>query len=183
VTTSTKLGIPYIASQQASPEITHNVALYMIEALLRGVKAQQNAPPGGTPADGDTYLVGTAGSGAWSGKNNLVAIWVSNAWRFVPGFDDDGSQIAIGADHEGMRLFLQDVNYFVRWPGSTAWVSVDQEQGFTVATLPAAATYPRARTFVTDSNTALTAGIGAVVAGGGANVVPVHSDGANWRIG
>lgn len=36
---------------------------------------------------------------------------------------------------------------------------------------------------VTDSNTAYTAGIGAVVAAGGANVVPVFCDGANWRIG
>lgn len=39
------------------------------------------------------------------------------------------------------------------------------------------------RKFVTDSNAALTAGIGAVVAGGGANNVPVVSDGTNWRIG
>lgn len=39
------------------------------------------------------------------------------------------------------------------------------------------------RKFVTDSNAALTAGIGAVVAGGGANNVPVVADGTNWRIG
>lgn len=39
------------------------------------------------------------------------------------------------------------------------------------------------RKFVTDSNAAMTAGIGAVVAGGGANIVPVFYDGTNWRIG
>jgi hypothetical protein len=37
--------------------------------------------------------------------------------------------------------------------------------------------------YVNDATQALTAGIGAVVAGGGANTVPVGCDGANWRIG
>lgn len=56
--------------------------------------------------------------------------------------------------------------------------------GVAVADLPAAAAGNTGfRGFVTDSNAALTAGIGAVVAGGGANVVPVFSDGAAWRIG
>lgn len=53
-------------------------------------------------------------------------------------------------------------------------------KNYTVATLPAGANYMRA--FVSDSNATLTAGIGAVVAGGGANIVPVYYDGS-WRIG
>ncbi len=53
----------------------------------------------------------------------------------------------------------------------------------TVAQLPAAAAaYNGVRGFVTDANATLTAGIGAVVAGGGANIVPVICDGAAWRI-
>jgi len=53
-----------------------------------------------------------------------------------------------------------------------------------VGALPAAATAGAgARSMVSDSNAATTAGIGAVVAAGGANVVPVFSDGTNWRIG
>jgi hypothetical protein len=39
------------------------------------------------------------------------------------------------------------------------------------------------RMAVTNANATLTAGIGAVVAAGGANVVPVFCDGTNWRIG
>lgn len=42
---------------------------------------------------------------------------------------------------------------------------------------------PGSRASVTDATQALTAGIGAVVAGGGANTVPVFCDGTNWRIG
>ncbi len=52
----------------------------------------------------------------------------------------------------------------------------------TVATLPPSPT-KGAKVFVTDANTTFTAGIGAVVVGGGSNNVPVFYDGTNWRIG
>jgi len=64
---------------------------------------------------------------------------------------------------------------------SSSYVKVTAK---TVASLVAAATAGAgARDTVSDSNAALTAGIGAVVAGGGANIVPVFCDGTNWRIG
>lgn len=54
----------------------------------------------------------------------------------------------------------------------------------TVSQLTAAATVGAgARSFVTDSTATLTAGIGATVTGGGANGVPVVSNGTNWLIG
>ena len=54
----------------------------------------------------------------------------------------------------------------------------------TVATLTAAATAGAgARHFVTDSSVAASGSFGAVVAAGGANIVPVFCDGTNWRIG
>jgi hypothetical protein len=54
-------------------------------------------------------------------------------------------------------------------------------QAKTVATLPAAATAGAgARSYVTDANATAFNGI---VASGGANGVPVYSDGTNWRIG
>lgn len=55
---------------------------------------------------------------------------------------------------------------------------------FTVATLPTpASAFTYSKCFVSDASVSHTAGIGAVVAGGGANKVPVYSDGTNWRIG
>jgi hypothetical protein len=51
----------------------------------------------------------------------------------------------------------------------------------TVANLPSAATAGAgARAMVTDSNTAT---FNATVAGGGANIVPVFSNGTNWKVG
>lgn len=52
---------------------------------------------------------------------------------------------------------------------------------YTVATLPSAATSGTgARAFVSD---ALVATFASTVVGGGANKVPVYSDGTNWKIG
>lgn len=54
----------------------------------------------------------------------------------------------------------------------------------TVAQLPAAGTAGAgARAFVTDSSVAATGNFGNIVAAGGANGVPIYSDGTNWRIG
>lgn len=54
---------------------------------------------------------------------------------------------------------------------------------YTVAALPPCSMKAGARAVVSNSSATLTAGIGAVVMGGGANVVPVVCDGTNWRIG
>ena len=40
-----------------------------------------DAPPG-SPGTGDTYIVGSAPSGAWAGKTNQVAVWSGSAWVF-----------------------------------------------------------------------------------------------------
>lgn len=66
----------------------------------------------------------------------------------------------------------------------TVSASTVKTTSVTVSGLPAAATAGAgARTFVSDSTVAASGNFGAVVAGGGANAVPVFSDGTNWRIG
>lgn len=62
----------------------------------------------------------------------------------------------------------------------TAFVPV-KGPAYTVATLPAAATVgASSRAFASDANATT---FNSIVAGGGANYVPVFSDGTNWRIG
>jgi len=57
-----------------------------------------------------------------------------------------------------------------------------QFQVMTVANLPAATT-AGLKTFVNDSNKVALGNFGNIVANAGSNVVPVYSDGTNWRIG
>ncbi len=53
-----------------------------------------------------------------------------------------------------------------------------------IASLPAcSSSFAGQRQYVNNASQSLTAGIGAVVAPGGSNVVPVGCDGKNWRIG
>ena len=51
-----------------------------------------------------------------------------------------------------------------------------------VASLPAATT-AGLKAYVNDSNKVALGNFGNVVANAGSNIVPVYSDGANWRIG
>lgn len=53
----------------------------------------------------------------------------------------------------------------------------------TVAGLPLASASTGASRMVSDSTVAGAGNFGQIVVGGGANVVPVYSDGTNWLIG
>lgn len=78
---------------------------------------------------------------------------------------------------------------FTHPSGTTGFVGVEfptvvKVGVFAVAGLPSAVTAGvGSRAFVTDSNATIAAGLGNTVAAGGANKVPVYSDGANWIIG
>lgn len=119
MTTTADYGIPLIAQQQSNPEVTLNEAIFMLQMLAGiGVIGVQNAPPG-SPTDGDCYVVGTAGSGAWAGKSNCIAGRYNGGWLFVPGFNSAGTQITPGARHEGMSVWRMDKNVVYRWNGSS----------------------------------------------------------------
>jgi len=53
----------------------------------------------------------------------------------------------------------------------------------TLATLPTAVSVPGARAMIADSSVAASGNFGAIAATGGANIVPVFSDGVDWLIG
>lgn len=46
------------------------------------VKDRGLSTPPASPAEGDTYIVGAAGTGAWSTHDNKVAVWSGSAWVF-----------------------------------------------------------------------------------------------------
>ncbi|MCO5157886.1 MAG: DUF2793 domain-containing protein [Aquamicrobium sp.] len=76
-----KLGVRLMASNDVQKEVVFNEAAVVFDAMVaRSAKNRQNNPPG-SPADGDTYIVGTGASGAWSGHANKIALWF-NGWRF-----------------------------------------------------------------------------------------------------
>ena len=176
-------GIPLIASQQAQPEVTHNEAVMLLSLAFRGVtQVGLNAPPG-SPAEGDAYVLGAAPTGAWSGKANKIAIRYNAAWDFLPGNDEDGTNIPIGVTHEGLRVWDRTNNCFYVWSGS-AWTPnfLIAKPVTTVAGLAALPAINGLCAIVTDANATT---LGSAVAGGGANRVPVNYDSVAvaWIIG
>jgi hypothetical protein len=121
MTTSVDLGIPYIASKQGTPEVTHNDALNLLQMLVSGVADRALDTPPGSPAQGDTYILGSSPTGAWAGHANKLAGWFGTAWVFLPGNDSAGTPMAIGARHEGLAVWVRDEDRLYVWSGS-AWL-------------------------------------------------------------
>ncbi|MAD98938.1 MAG: hypothetical protein CMB99_16550 [Flavobacteriaceae bacterium] len=117
--TSPILGIPLVSNQQSQPEVTVNESILLLQIALMGcIQLGVNTPP--TGSDGDTYVIGAAPTGAWSGQANKIATYYNDAWLFLPGVDDNGSNIAMGSDQAGMRIFDNYSDAIYVWDGA-AW--------------------------------------------------------------
>lgn len=100
--------------------------------------------------------------------------------------------VSIGTANNSAKLFVNGITTVnaafavgnATITGFLTTSSYSKTTATTVASLVAAATAGAgARSFVTDSTVVASGNFGAIVAGTGANAVPVYSDGTNWRIG
>ncbi len=128
MTTSPDIGLPQLVQGQASPDVTFNEAFVLLQAMLKGVIDKDLTAPPGSPTEGDSYLIASsAPTGAWAGMGKRIAIYWGGAWRFVPGRDDAGTPIAMGARQEGIHVFVNDENKMyifgntVGSPATYAW--------------------------------------------------------------
>lgn len=110
--TTSRLKLPTIRAGQAQKELSHNEALALIDLLVHPAVAgfAVNAPPA-TVAAGDTWVVGTAPTGAWAGRANQLAGWTEGGWRFVMPI-------------EGMMVWLLQSTVTARFSGGS-WVAGD----------------------------------------------------------
>lgn len=139
-----------------------------------------------------TYLFGASTNPLLTGAANSFASGASGSdvtWKNTGTSDTLKTGVLVG----GQATFDSTNVQIFRRSGVTKW-TVDTNDNtsavpvivpsYAVASLPTCNAGRRGgKAYATDSNAALTAGIGAVVAAGGANVVPVGCDGTNWRIG
>jgi hypothetical protein len=80
---TSNLRFPYIAPSQAQKHVTHNEAIRALDALVQlAVLGRSGAEPPLDPDEGDRYVVGSAATGLWSGKDNQIAAWQDGAWAF-----------------------------------------------------------------------------------------------------
>lgn len=114
MTTTTQLGLTHYVAGQGSGHVTLNDWLNKIDAVIQlSVKDVLNTPAG-TEVEGDRLLVGTSGSGAFSGYSNRIAIRLNSAWVFL-------------TPKEGWTTYVDDDNVFMKYTGS-AWVEVTSQE-------------------------------------------------------
>ena len=96
--TSTRLGLPYLASGQAQKHVTVNESLLRIDAVaqLSAVSASLAAQPA-SPTDGAIYILPAGKTGAdWGGMaNGALAYYRDGAWEEL-------------TPQEGWRCFVND---------------------------------------------------------------------------
>lgn len=114
MTTSNRLEITELAETQTDRHTVVNEMLAKLEAgacMFGAESVGDNAPPG-SPAEGDIYVVGTAGTGAFSGHNEEVAIYYNGAWLFLPALS-------------GMIAYAIDEDAYYYHDSASAWSALN----------------------------------------------------------
>lgn len=83
-----RLKLPELVDGQEMDAMTINDALIALDAVTDiCLKGQFVNTPPSSPADGDTYLLGAAPTGAWNGRAFKIAYCLDGGWRFVTPFN------------------------------------------------------------------------------------------------
>lgn len=188
--TNVNSGFAYHSSGTAPSRFGGNVGIGTIPTARLQVEASDNSTQGifvrnlndGTSASTDLTLSNFAGQTvSLRNHSSTHSVWANTS---LLSSAQSGGLVLNTSTTSPVRIF---VNNTERASFSTTTFTLNLPgvlPVFTVAGLPAANTMARARCWVSDSNVVFNStNLGNVVAGGGVNLVPVYSDGTNWRIG
>lgn len=103
--TTPHLGLTLIEQSQAQKEVTMNMALMRLDALINtGVADKDLATPPVSPVTGDVYLVADSATGEWAGHEGEIA-YFEQIWRFI-------------VPNAGLMLWVADEGAFYLFDGS-----------------------------------------------------------------
>lgn len=97
---------------QGQPNVTVNTTVRWLEcfAQLAVIDRDLSTPPV-SPSDGDRYIPAATATGAWTGHEDEIALYLGNAWAFK-------------APPTGCRCYVEDEDIFIYWPSaSTGWIT------------------------------------------------------------
>ncbi len=100
---SDNLKLPYIMASQAQKHVTHNEAVRMVDALVQmSVVDKDLSSPPSSPLAGSRYIIASAASGDWTGKEKQIAAFQDGAWKY---FEPGSGWIAWVEDEEICLIF------------------------------------------------------------------------------
>jgi hypothetical protein len=127
-----RFSLPLLFVGQAQKEAHVNEAHIIADAIMHCAITGEATSPPTTAADGDCWLVGIDGSGAWAGQSGKIACHYSGNWLFI-------------TPAIGMRIFDrangQDRRYHNTWltpeapPVPSGGATIDAEARTAVVTL------------------------------------------------
>jgi hypothetical protein len=106
---TTNLGLPQLAADQAQKHVTVNEALQLLDGIVQlSVKGRGMTVPPASPTDGDRYIVASGATGAWTGWDGRVALYTDGAWLQLP-------------PRTGWRVWVEDEGALLVYDGS-GWI-------------------------------------------------------------
>lgn len=110
MTTTTKLGLELLANNAANQVLSNTTFAQLNQLVQAGAVDRTNTPPG-SPANEALYIITATATGAWAGKENQLAYWLTSAsaWTYI-------------VPREGFLIHVNDEDLFYKYDGS-AWAS------------------------------------------------------------
>ncbi len=84
MTSSPRVGLPYLDAAQAQKHVTMNEALARVDMAAAGrVETMDLGSPPASPVEGDAHIVAAGAVGEWAGQDNNVAVFLNGGWDFI----------------------------------------------------------------------------------------------------
>lgn len=108
MTQSVKLALEYLQNSAANQVLANTTFAQLDQLVQAGAVDKDLSAPPGSPANGALYIVASSPTGAWSGKADQLAFWLTsvNAWSFV-------------VPKEGFLVHVNDEDKFYKYSGSS----------------------------------------------------------------
>lgn len=128
MTATTKLALELLQNNAANQTLANTTFAQLNQLVQAGVVDRTNTPPG-SPADEALYIITATATGAWAGKENQLAYWLTstNAWQYV-------------LPREGMLVHVNDEDVYYKYNGSAWEILATGGGSSTIATQSASST-------------------------------------------
>ena len=84
MSSSPKIGLPYLDAAQAQKHVTMNESLARLDVVAAGrAETMALASPPVSPSEGDAHIVPAGASGAWTGEEGKLALYLNGGWDFI----------------------------------------------------------------------------------------------------